>query len=212
MRNDAPSALEEIMRIVNRCRGWAVLVAAAAALPAAEAAAQVGIGTEAVVPTASPTGAGVRNLSFGTIVPAAGAAVTVDVPAAVEPAGGAVHAGEYRFDVTAAAGVDFTLSLPAQLTAADVQPLPISFAGARYGAYCVRAGGGACTLSSFDPGTGAMVRVCRQTLGNGSCRSNSIYPAGSELAIYIGGLLTIPAGQPPATYAGVVTLTIVAVH
>jgi len=189
-----------------------ILVAMAALLgsaPAVQAQQQLTIG--AVIPIASPTGAGTRNLAFGVITPGA-APVVVTVPAAAAAVGATVHAGEYRFDVSSSRGLSFTMTTPTQLTTVGLPPLAVSFNGTQYGAYCVTSGGSACTTTAFNPATATNVNVCFQRLGNGNCHPNKVYPIGSTLSVLVGGALTVPPGTPAATYTATVTLTITQVY
>jgi hypothetical protein len=191
-------------------RARATLLVIAILCHAGQAAAQ-NVGITATVELGSPTGSGVRDLSFGVITPAVAMPTLVDVPAAAAPVSGTVFAGEYRFSVSSTRGVDFALSLPAQLQAPGLTPLPLSFNGAQYGGWCVTAGAAVCTLTAFNPTVGT-VRVCNQTLGNGNCHPNRVFTAGSELAVYVGGLLTVPPLARAGTYSATVTLSIVQVY
>jgi hypothetical protein len=173
--------------------------------------AQQTVAVSAEVPVASPTGSGTRNLSFGTVMPLAGAGVTVDVPAAQAPQSASVHSGEFRFDVANTRGVEFTTSLPAQLDAGGGATLAFAANGAGYGGWCAMIGAAACVLTNFNP-TAASVRACRQVLGNGNCHPVQVWPASTTLAVYIGGAITVPPGQPAGTYSGTITLTIIQVY
>lgn len=192
-------------------RSRATLLALALVLAALPAQSQQ-VTVSASVPLASPIGAGVRNLAFGAITPLPGQTLLVDVPAAALPMSGSVHAGEFRYDVTSARGLDFGLTVPAALTGPGLVPLPVTFAGTQYGAYCVTSGGSACTLTSFDPSSASLVRVCHQTVGNGNCHPNRVFPVGSELAVYVGGRLSVPANSPAGNYSATITMTIVQVY
>src|SRR5690606_23040728 len=130
-----------------------------AALPAA--AQQVH--RAATVPVAWPTGGGVRNLTFGVVTPAGGSTQIVDVPAAVAPQTALVQSGEFRFNVAGARGIDFTVTVPTELTSAGAPPLLISFNGNQYGGYCVTTAA-SCTLTNFNPSLGQVLRVCRTML------------------------------------------------
>lgn len=166
----------------------------------------------ASVPVTSPTGAGVRNLAFGAAAPLAGQTVEIDVPAAALPLGAGLHSGEFRYDVSSTRGLEFTLSLPGSLAGPGSALLPVTFAGNRYGGYCVTAGGSACTLTAFDPAAGATIRVCYQEVGGGSCHPGRVFPTGSELAVHVGGRLSIPSSALAGAYTATVTLTIVQVY
>jgi hypothetical protein len=165
----------------------------------------------ASVPLRSPTGTPVRDLTFGAVTPIGGMAQTVDVAAAVAAVNGSVQSGAFRYDVATLRGLDFTLTVPSHLTAAGAEALPVSFTGTQYGGYCVTTGASTCTLTGFDP-SAATVRVCRKTVGSGNCHPNSIFPPDSELTIYVGGLLTVPAGARAGSYTATLTLAIVQVH
>jgi hypothetical protein len=180
-------------------------------LPGVNAMAQQ-VSIAASVPLASPIGAGVRNLAFGAATPIPGQTLEIDVPAAQPPISGTVHAGEFRFNVASVRGLDFALTVPSTLGAPGLTPLPVTFGGLQYGGYCVTAGGSACTLTGFDPAAASNVRVCFQIVGSGSCHPNRVFPPGSELAIYVGGRLSVPAAALPGVYSATVTLTIVQVH
>lgn len=192
-------------------RSRATLLSIALLLAASPAASQQ-VAVSASVPLASPTGSGVRNLAFGAIVPLAGQTVQVDVPAAALPVSGSVHAGEFRYDVTSARGLDFSLTVPVALTGPGSIALPVTFAGTQYGAWCVTSGGSACTPTAFDPSDPALMRVCYQTVGNGNCHPNRVFPVGSELAVYVGGRLSVPQNARAGDYSATITLTIVQVY
>jgi hypothetical protein len=166
----------------------------------------------ASVPLTSPTGTGTRNLAFGVATPLPGQTVEIDVPAADLPISGTVHAGEFRYDVTSVRGLDFSLTVPPALTGPGLIPLPVTFGGLQYGGHCVTLGGSACTLTGFDPAAASNVRVCYQTVGSGSCHPNRVFPVGSELAVYIGGRLSVPPAAPAGDYSATVTMTIVQVY
>lgn len=189
--------------------GMTLLAAALLATGSSAAAQQLAVG--AAVPVASPTGGGTRNLTFGTVTPLTGASAQVDVPAAVAPLGPSVQSGEFRFDVTSANGVDFQVTVPAALTSGALPSLPVSFNGPQYGAYCVTEGG-ACALTGFDPTGPGLVRVCEQTRPNGTCHPARVFDPGTELAVYIGGRLTVPPSARAGIYTGVITFTIVQVY
>lgn len=164
----------------------------------------------ASVPLASPTGSGTRNLTFGVVAPLPGTTQNIDVVAAPAPVSGTVQSGEFRFDVTGARGVSFTLLVPTQLTAPGATPLSVSFNGAQYGGYCVSTTA-ACTLTSFNPGLLPLVLACAQTLGSGNCHPNRSFGAGSQLRVYVGGLLAVPPSARAGVYTATVTMTIVQV-
>lgn len=192
-------------------RSRAILLAFALLSMGVPLAAQA-VNVTANVPTRSPTGAGTRDLTFGVIMPVSGTVQTVDVPAAATPVSGTVQSGGFRYDVAALRGLDFSLSVPSVLTGSGTSSLNVSFAGVQYGSYCVAVGGGACTPAGFDPSAATPVRVCFQTLGNGNCHQNRVFPAGSELSVYVGGRLTIPPTALAGVYTATVTLTVVQVH
>ena len=177
-------------------------------LPHSPLAAQQ-VEVSASVPLRSPSGAGTRNLSFGTMTPVAGTTQVVDVLAAA-PVMADVPPGEFRYDVAGLRGVTFNVSVPAALSATGAVPLPVSFNGLQYGGYCVSTNAG-CSLTPFDPGAGADIRACHVTLVV-TCSPMAPYPAGSVMRIYIGGRLSIPPSARAGEYAGVVTVTIVQVH
>ncbi|HEX6134110.1 MAG TPA: hypothetical protein VFZ24_09105 [Longimicrobiales bacterium] len=191
-------------------RLWAVSLAAALLVPGSPAVAQQ-VAVAADVPVASPVGAGTRNLAFGVVVPIMGQIVDVDVPAATAPVSGTVHAGEFRYDVTSARGLDFILTTPAALLGPGLPPLGVTFDGLQYGGYCIDAGAG-CTLTVFNPAAPGNVRVCARMLASGSCHPNRFFAPGTELGVYIGGRLSVPPTARAGIYSGVVTLTIVQVY
>ena len=169
------------------------------------------VNVAASVPVRSPTGAGVRNLAFGAVTPLIGQTVDVDVIAAAPPQSGSVYAGEFRYDVTGASGLDFSLSMPATLTSGSLPPLTLTSSGAQYGGWCVTSGGSSCVLTGFDP-AGATVRVCQQTRPNLTCHPNRFFPPATELGVYVGGRLSVPSTARAGVYTGTVTLTIVQVY
>lgn len=176
-------------------------------LPWPLAAQQVEV--SASVPLRSPSGAGTRDLSFGTMTPVAGTTQVVEVLAAA-PVTADVHPGEFRYDVAGLRGVTFNVAVPANLTASGAVPLPVSFNGAQYGGYCVSTNAG-CALTPFDPGAGADIRVCHVTLALW-CSPMAPFPAGSVMRILVGGRLSIPPSARAGEYTGTVTVTIVQVH
>jgi hypothetical protein len=172
------------------------------------AAQQVEVGAN--VPVRSPTGAGVRTLTFGMLTPLTGTTQTVNVVAAVAPVSGTVQSGEFRYNVAGLRGVTFTVSVPAELTASGASPLTVSFNGAQFGGYCVTSAA-SCTLTSFNPAAGANIRVCRVTLPSW-CNPFTPYAGGNQLRVYVGGLLSVPPTARAGVYSGTVTLSIVQVH
>lgn len=191
-------------------RARAAVIAVLLLVSATAVRAQQLVTASAVVPIASPTGAGTRNLSFGAIMPGA-AAVNVTVPAAAAAQSATVHSGGFRFNVGSTRGLSFNMTTPTQLVNGTAS-MPVSFSGAQFGAWCVTSNGSACTTTAFDPATAASVNVCAQTLGNGSCHPNRVFAASDQLSVYIGGLLTVPAGARAGTYTATVTLNITQVY
>src|SRR5690606_8579637 len=114
----------------------------------------------ASVPVRSPTGSGVRNLTFGEVTPLAGTTQTIDVPAAAAPQSATIQSGEFRYDLTATRGISFNVTMPTQLTAPGADPLVMTANGSQYGAYCV-SNTAACSLTSFNPSAGQTITVCR---------------------------------------------------
>lgn len=164
----------------------------------------------AVVPVASPAGSGTRNLTFGTVTPIPGTTQTIDVVADVAPVSGTVQSGEFSYNVAGTRGLDFSLSMPMQLTMPGATPLAVTSSGAQYGGYCVTATA-SCTLTSFNPGSGQNVRVCRSLLLIWCNPFAGGYPGGSVLRVYVGGSLSVPPIAHAGVYVGTVTLTIVQV-
>ncbi|MBR9989090.1 MAG: hypothetical protein KFH98_04995 [Gemmatimonadetes bacterium] len=158
------------------------------------------------VPVRSPTGAGTRNLTFGTVTPIVGTTQLVNVAAA------ALQSGEFRFDLTSLRGLEFSLTLPTVLTGPAGSSLAVSFAGTQYGEYCVSSGGAPCTATAFDPAAAAAIRICAQTLGSGNCHPNRVYAAGSDVAINVGGSLSVPPTARAGVYTATITLNIVQVY
>lgn len=165
----------------------------------------------ASVPVTSPTGVGMRNLVFGAVTPMVGQVVDVDVVAAVAPVDATIQSGEFRYDVSGARGLDFIVTMPAALTNGISPPLAVASNGTQYGGYCVTPGAGSCTLTNFNP-AGAAIRVCQQTLGSGNCHPARTFPAATELGVYVGGRLSVPATARAGIYTGTITLTIVQVY
>lgn len=179
------------------------------AVPAAASAQE--LQALAAVPVASPTGGGVRNLSFGSVTPVTGQTTVVSVPAQSAPPSGTVYSGEFRFSVAGNAGLQFSLSLPTQLTSTiGGLTLPVSFNGNTYGARCIQGTAGTCTTTNFNPTTGPF-RVCRVDFLGLFCWP-TVWPAGSQLRVFLGGQLSVPANQVAAVYTGTVTLTILQVY
>lgn len=177
---------------------------------AGAAQAQQRVNATAMVAVASPTGAGTRNLAFGVVTPGA-APVNVAVPAAAAPQSATVHSGEYRLNVGSSRGLSFNITTPTQLVS-GASSMPVSFNGMQYGAWCVTANGSACTPTAFNPATAANVNACKQTLGNGNCHPNRVFTSAEQLSVFIGGMLTVPAGARAGTYTATVTLNITQVY
>ncbi|HSJ14434.1 MAG TPA: hypothetical protein VK939_08460 [Longimicrobiales bacterium] len=177
---------------------------------AAPASAQP-VRVQATLPVQSPAGGGVRDLAFGAVTPLAGQTVLHEVPAAIAPQSGTVHAGEFAFAVAGNRGVDFTLTLPTELSDGAGATLPISFDDARYGARCVESAGVTCTPVAFNPAAGPF-RACMQTVGSGNCHPTRVWPPGTMLRVFVGAALTVAPAQPAAAYVGTVTLIIVQVY
>ncbi|HSJ25815.1 MAG TPA: DUF4402 domain-containing protein [Longimicrobiales bacterium] len=188
----------------------AALVTCLGLAQAVPVAGQATVTAVAELPLASPTGAGSRNLSFGTIVPTSAGPVAVTVPAAVAPSSASVHSGEFRLDVGTLRGVSVTVDTPNELMSAAAS-MPVDYNGAEFGAWCVDADAG-CTLTAFNPATTDELRVCWRTVGSGSCHPIQNFPPGSVLSIYIGGALHVAPVQRAGTYTGTITLSIVQVY
>ena len=188
-----------------------LIIAAIGLLAVAQTVSAQTMTATAEVVIAPPVGNGSRNLSFGTITPMPGQTQVIDLPAVRNPILANLYSGEFRFNVTSARGLDFAVTLPTQLTAASFTPLAMSANGNQYGSWCVSVNGGACTLTNFNP-TSASTRVCETYLGNGSCRSNRFFSTGSELFVYIGGMLTVPPTAAAGIYTGTITISIVQVY
>lgn len=161
----------------------------------------------ASVPVRSPTGSGVRNLTFGEITPLT---QTVDVPAAAAPLSATVQSGEFRYDLTATRGIAFNVSMPTQLTAPGADPLTLTANGTQYGAYCV-SNTAACSLTGFNPSVGQTITVCR-TMLFGFCLPLLPYQSGTSIRVFVGGRLVVPATARAGIYTGTVTMTIVQVY
>jgi hypothetical protein len=162
------------------------------------------------VPVRSPTGAGMRNLTYGVLTPIAGTTQTIEVPAAVAPVNGTVQAGEFSYDVGGLRGVVYNVTTPTQLTAPGATPLAVTSNGAQYGAWCITTTA-ACTLTSFNPAAGGNVTVCRTTLF-GFCFPWQAWGGGTQMRVYVGGRLTVPPSARAGIYTGTITLTIVQVY
>jgi hypothetical protein len=191
-------------RVAAALLGWLLLTVSTAAAQQLTATAEL--------PVAAPTGMGTRDLAFGAITLQPGQTTMLSVPAAVAPMSGSAHSGAYRFNVGNTRGVTFSVAPPTELTAPDAAPLALSYNSDLYGAFCVSAGTACTTLTNFNPATTPQQTVCMQMLGNGSCHQNRFFATGTELAVYIGGLVAVPAAQRAGVYTGVVTLTILQVH
>jgi hypothetical protein len=172
--------------------------------------AQAMVATAEVV-IAPPVGNGTRNLSFGIITPTPGVSQVIDLPAVRNPITGTLYAGEFRFNVTGARGLDFRVAMPTQLTSGALTPLALGANGSQYGGWCVTANGSACALANFNP-TAVFTRVCETYQANGTCRNNRFFSTGSELFVYIGGMLTVPSAAGAGIYTGTITISIVQVY
>ena len=163
------------------------------------------------VPVASPTGIGVRNLSFGNITPTAGGTQTVNVPAAVAPQS-TTQAGQFDITVEGAAGVGFELTMPTVLTSTiGGLTLPVSFNGNQFGAHCVVNASTPCTLTAFDPGAGGTITVCARLVGS-TCHRPTVWMSNTRIHVYLGGSVDVAPSSAAATYVGVITLSIVQVY
>ena len=164
------------------------------------------------VPVASPTGIGVRNLSFGNITPTAGVTQTITVPAAVAPQSVTTQSGQFDITAEGAAGVGFQLSIPPVLTSTiGGLTLPFSATGNQFGAHCVTNATTPCTLTAFDPSAGGSINVCARVVGN-TCHRPTVFVPNTRIRVYLGGSLAVPPATAAATYVGVITLNIVQVY
>ena len=164
------------------------------------------------VPVASPTGIGVRNLSFGNIAPISGSTTTVTIPAAVAPQSGTRQSGQFDITAAGAAGVAFQLTLPPVLTSTiGGLTLPVSFNGNQFGAHCTVNATTPCTLTTFNPATVGTITVCARVVGS-TCHRPTVWTSPTLIHIYLGGSVSIAPATAAATYVGVVTLVITQVY
>jgi hypothetical protein len=189
-----------------------LLLAAATASGVRSAHAQSPVVATAELVAAAPTGNGVRNLSFGTVTPLPGQNVQVNIPAAVNQINAMQYSGEFNFSIATLSGLDLRVTMPTQLRAGTLPPLTMNSNGNQYGGYCVTWIFTPCNLTNFNPASATPVRVCRTTRANGTCNPSNNWFWGTELSVYIGGMLTVPPTAAAGVYTGTVTLTIVQVY
>ena len=164
------------------------------------------------IPAAAPTGSGVRDLAFGPIS-LIGAQQTIDVVAQIAKGSQNQYSAEFASVVAGAAGIQVRIAAPSALpnTGNAAITMPVTYAGTTHGAHCWAQGTTTCasTLAQFDPGGATTdVTVCRTVLPSGNCKKNTIWGTGATVHLYIGGALTVAAGQPAGTYAGTITMTL----
>lgn len=171
----------------------------------------------AVVPAPVPTGTGLRNLRFGSITPSPGAAQTIDVVAQIANGPGPdKDSGEFGSAVAGAAGILVRIAPPAQLvnTANSSLTMAVDYSGTTHGAYCWQDGTTLCssTLTSFDPVGTPDVYICRTYLASGKCKKTVVFGPGTMAYLFVGGTLTVGAGQPAGSYTGTMTMTVLATY
>lgn len=151
-----------------------------------------------------------RDLYFGTVGPGS----VVSVPARPAYPVGTWAAG-VRFGnmaKTVRYGVSFTL--PSQLVSGTAT-LPVSWAGTQYGWLCVwnQSTGtpGVCGVqnSSFSPASHTSSGTALQVDLPNNTPQNNVFAAD----VYVGGQLTVPAGQlKPGTYQAPITITVAVIN
>lgn len=186
----------------------------ALALVGTRAAGQTGqVQVTATVPSPVPTGSGLRNLSFGSILPDIAGPQVIDVVAQI--ANGPApdkDSGKFGSDVTGAAGILVRIAPPAQLvnTSNSALTMAVDYSGATHGALCWEQGATLCStnLTFFDPVVTPDVYICRTFLASGKCKKTTVFGSGSMAYIMVGGRLTVGAAQPAGFYTGTMTMTV----
>ncbi len=184
------------------------------ATSARETSAQLSLAVSATLPIPAPTGSGVRNLDFGTISIVSGSTQTVDVPAAVNPQASGAVSGEFALSPVGAAGYQFQVGMPTQLTMGGaVPPLTFSANGPLYAATCWVDGTNTCatTWTTFNPVTQPTQLLCRRISGN-HCQKGVVFGPGSAAYIYVGGNLSVPPTAAAGIYSATITMTILQVY
>jgi|GEM_PF-754249 hypothetical protein len=174
----------------------------AAAPGAALAQAEGGSGfVAASVTVAYPplTGAGVRPLQFGVVLPSAGAATVLPADA---------RAGEWRLTgVRGRKSLDISFTLPAALAGPNGATLPLSFNG-NFAALCEIDNDQQCETASvvaWNPVTTPTFRDTPERYRPG--RPRYTY---DHYSVYLGGIALPSPSQPAGSYTGTVTITIIA--
>jgi hypothetical protein len=175
------------------------LVGVAPRRAAAQGASIVGAfsaGVQILYPPLS--GAGIRPLTFGSLIPGAGA--TTVLPSSAS-------AAEYR--VTGTTGhrsITITIALPATLVGPGGQTIPLNFNG-NYAALCEIDATGVCQAASYfewNPVTTPTQSDTPQRYKPG--RPRYTY---NDYSVYLGGVATPSATQSAGRYTGAIGMTLV---
>ena len=168
-------------------------------LGSGQAHAQASMGASVQVLVSPTTGAGVRAIAFGNVIPGA----TTSRPIAAAADSTAAGIGHFNFTgVNGNRDVQLTFDFPSVLThSGSGNTMPVSFNG-NYGLYCFNRNSGvhACTLFNPSPG-GADPSVIVIT--------PPAPPRNGTLRVYLGGSVSPGTAISSGTYQGVVTLTMV---
>ena len=183
-------------------RRWGLATLLAAALLVSTApllGAQItgSFAVSAVILARPLTGAGVRALQFGVVVPG--------TPTIVAP--NSAQGGEFRLSgLKSRKSVDITFTLPAKLAGPSGATIPLNFNGNTAG-LCEVDTTNTCVPASYvawNPVTTPTFRDLPTRYSPG--RKTYTYDLYS---VYIGGIATPAAGQKPGTYTGAIGVVLV---
>jgi hypothetical protein len=186
--------------MIRAGRGLATLIAAALLVSTASLlGAQItgSIAASAVVLARPLTGAGVRSLQFGVVVPG--------TPVSVVP--NSAQGGEYRISgVKSRKSLDITFTLPANLAGPSGATIPLNFNGNTVG-LCEVDTTNTCVAASYftwNPVTTPTYHDVPTRYAPG----RKVY-AFDLYSVYVGGTASPAAGQKPGTYTGAIGVVIV---
>lgn len=157
------------------------------------------VGASVTVAYPPLTGAGVRPLQFGVVLPSAGAATVLPDD---------MRAGEWRLTgVRGRKSLDITFTLPAALVGPNGATLPLSFNG-NFAALCEIDNGQECEIPSiiaWNPVTTPTFRDTPERYRPG--RPRYTY---DHFSVYLGGIALPSPSQPAGSYSGTVSITLAA--
>ena len=176
--------------MLARTTGAVLLLLGCAATAQAQGRITAGLGASINILFAPLSGAGVRPIDFGTVVPG--------VPLAVQPR--TAQGGEFRITGTSGRkSLDIIFVLPTVLTNAKGATIPIDFNG-NYAALCELNVSGVCdvpSIATWNPVTTPLF-ADKPTRYKGSRPRYNV----DQFAVYIGGRILPAAGQVAGHYTG----------